>query len=124
MTGITILHITGDKLVENTVELDQLGLLQQLGICSRTGGAGRLIHFYHGGQDRGRRKREGRCKDQSVRQLLRLPSHNRLVVVSIPAEPTSTVSVPLLARCGPRPQDGYIRRNNRGRRSLRSGCQS
>jgi predicted ester cyclase len=32
MTGITILRITGGKIVENTVELDQLGLLRQLGV--------------------------------------------------------------------------------------------
>ena len=31
MTGITILQITGGKVVDNTVEMDQLGLLQQLG---------------------------------------------------------------------------------------------
>ncbi len=31
MTGITILRLAGGKIVENTVELDQLGLLQQLG---------------------------------------------------------------------------------------------
>jgi steroid delta-isomerase-like uncharacterized protein len=31
MTGITILHIIGGKVVDNTVEMDQLGLLQQLG---------------------------------------------------------------------------------------------
>ncbi len=32
MTGITILRIAGGKVVENRVELDQLGLLQQLGV--------------------------------------------------------------------------------------------
>jgi hypothetical protein len=32
MTGISILRITGGKVVENSVELDQLGLLQQLGV--------------------------------------------------------------------------------------------
>ena len=32
MTGITILHIAGGKIVEHWVELDQLGLLQQLGV--------------------------------------------------------------------------------------------
>jgi steroid delta-isomerase-like uncharacterized protein len=32
MTGITILRLAGGKVVENTVELDQLGLLQQLGV--------------------------------------------------------------------------------------------
>ena len=32
MTGITILHITDGKIAENSVELDQVGLLQQLGI--------------------------------------------------------------------------------------------
>lgn len=31
MTGITILQIGGGKIVANTVEMDQLGLLQQLG---------------------------------------------------------------------------------------------
>lgn len=31
MTGITILHIVGGMIVDNTVEMDQLGLLQQLG---------------------------------------------------------------------------------------------
>ena len=37
MTGITILRITGGKIVENTVELDQLGLLQQLGAIPAMG---------------------------------------------------------------------------------------
>ena len=31
MTGITILHLVGGKVVENSVEMDQLGLMQQLG---------------------------------------------------------------------------------------------
>ena len=31
MTGISILRFADDKVVENTVELDQLGLMQQLG---------------------------------------------------------------------------------------------
>ena len=40
MTGITILRLTGGKIVENTVELDQLGLLQQLGIVPPPPGQG------------------------------------------------------------------------------------
>jgi steroid delta-isomerase-like uncharacterized protein len=32
MTGITILRLTDGKIVENTVNMDQLGLLQQLGV--------------------------------------------------------------------------------------------
>jgi steroid delta-isomerase-like uncharacterized protein len=40
MTGITILHITGGKIVENAVELDQLGLLQQLGVVPTPGPTG------------------------------------------------------------------------------------
>jgi predicted ester cyclase len=34
MTGISILRIAGGKVVEDTVELDQLGLLRQLGAVS------------------------------------------------------------------------------------------
>jgi predicted ester cyclase len=37
MTGITILRLAGGKIVENTVELDQLGLLQQLGAIPKPG---------------------------------------------------------------------------------------
>lgn len=40
MTGITILRIAGGKVVENSVELDQLGLLQQLGIVPPPPGQG------------------------------------------------------------------------------------
>ena len=40
MTGITILHIAGGKIVENSVELNQLGLLQQLGVVPAPGQAG------------------------------------------------------------------------------------
>jgi len=40
MTGITILHIAGGKIVENSVELDQLGLLQQLGVVPPPPGQG------------------------------------------------------------------------------------
>jgi predicted ester cyclase len=40
MTGITILRLTGGKVVENTVELDQLGLLQQLGAIPPPPGQG------------------------------------------------------------------------------------
>jgi steroid delta-isomerase-like uncharacterized protein len=40
MTGITILRIAGGKVVENTVELDQLGLLQQLGVVPPPPGQG------------------------------------------------------------------------------------
>jgi steroid delta-isomerase-like uncharacterized protein len=36
MTGITILHIVGGKIVDNTVEMDQLGLMQQLGAIPAT----------------------------------------------------------------------------------------
>jgi predicted ester cyclase len=32
MTGLTLLRIAGGKIVEHWVELDQLGLLQQLGV--------------------------------------------------------------------------------------------
>ncbi len=32
MTGITILRLTDGEIVENTVNMDQLGLLQQLGV--------------------------------------------------------------------------------------------
>jgi len=39
MTGITILRLAGGKIVENTVELDQLGLLQQLGVVPTPGQA-------------------------------------------------------------------------------------
>jgi len=39
MTGITILQIAGGKIVENSVELDQLGLLQQLGVVPAPGQA-------------------------------------------------------------------------------------
>jgi len=39
MTGITILQIAGGKVVENSVELDQLGLLQQLGVVPAPGQA-------------------------------------------------------------------------------------
>ena len=34
------LHIAGGKVVENTVELDQLGLLQQLGVVPPPPGQG------------------------------------------------------------------------------------
>jgi predicted ester cyclase len=37
MTGISILRLTDGKVVENTVELDQLGLLQQLGVVPAPG---------------------------------------------------------------------------------------
>ena len=40
MTGITILHIAGGKIVEHWVELDQLGLLQQLGVVPPPPGQG------------------------------------------------------------------------------------
>ena len=40
MTGITILRIAVGKVVENTVELDQLGLLQQLGVVPPPPGQG------------------------------------------------------------------------------------
>jgi len=40
MTGISILRIIGGKIVENTVELDQLGLLQQLGVVPPPSGQG------------------------------------------------------------------------------------
>ena len=40
MTGITILRLAGGKIVENTVELDQLGLLQQLGVVPPPPGQG------------------------------------------------------------------------------------
>jgi predicted ester cyclase len=40
MTGITILHIIGGKVVDNTVEMDQLGLLQQLGAVPPAPGQG------------------------------------------------------------------------------------
>lgn len=40
MTGITILRITGGKIVENTVDMDQLGLLQQLGAVPLPPGQG------------------------------------------------------------------------------------
>ena len=40
MTGISILRITGDQIVENSVELDQLGLLQQLGVVPPPPGQG------------------------------------------------------------------------------------
>jgi len=39
MTGITILRLAGGKIEENTVELDQLGLLQQLGVVPTPGQA-------------------------------------------------------------------------------------
>jgi steroid delta-isomerase-like uncharacterized protein len=39
MTGITILRLADGKIVENTVELDQLGLLQQLGAVPTPGQA-------------------------------------------------------------------------------------
>jgi predicted ester cyclase len=35
MTGLTLLRIAGGKIVEHWVELDQLGLLQQLGVVPR-----------------------------------------------------------------------------------------
>lgn len=40
MTGITILRITGGKVVENTVDMDQLGLMQQLGAVPPPPGQG------------------------------------------------------------------------------------
>ena len=40
MTGITILQITGGKIVDNTVEMDQLGLLRQLGVVPPPPGQG------------------------------------------------------------------------------------
>jgi predicted ester cyclase len=40
MSGITILHIVGGKIVENTVDMDQLGLLQQLGAVPPPPGQG------------------------------------------------------------------------------------
>ena len=40
MTGITILRLAGGKIVENTVELNQLGLLQQLGVVPPPPGQG------------------------------------------------------------------------------------
>ena len=40
MTGISILRITGGKVAENTVEMDQLGLLRQLGVVPPPPGPG------------------------------------------------------------------------------------
>lgn len=40
MTGITILRLADGKIVENTVEMDQLGLLQQLGVVPPPSGQG------------------------------------------------------------------------------------
>ena len=40
MTGISILRINNGRVVENSVELDQLGLLQQLGVVPPPSGQG------------------------------------------------------------------------------------